>query len=258
MNTTPLGFAPLLPSADMLFRRPGDPLFAPPVGDVFGEVLRAERAPEGLRGVRARSRRGVLTPAREAAAALRAASRKPPRALFGGDADFGGELALGAEAALSGRGGEGILVLLGGEPAFSTAALRSSSRGTANQQSKILQACGIISNGVCIVPDSDMACTFPVCMPKSFRSPLVILGMLDGLMALPPMSAHAQAAWQSRLHCGLSHRPICRVAAYNDGRVHLFSGNPPAMGVTSFPVFTGTGIALMSPPCVARLCLMGS
>lgn len=136
LNTTPLGFAPLLASTDMLTRRPGDPRLVPRVGEVFGEVLLAERGPVGLRGVRARSRRGVFRPAREAAAALRAASRKPPRALFGGEAAFGGELALGGEAALSGRGGEGFLLFLGGEPAFVAAALRSSSRGTA-------QDCGI-------------------------------------------------------------------------------------------------------------------
>lgn len=142
LNTTPPpGLAALAGStaadrgvaAEMLSRRPGgEPRLVLPVGEVLGEVRRAEEGPPvGLRGVRAKSRRGVLAPAREAAAAVREASRKPTRALFGGEAIFGGELVLGGEGALEGPGGDGILLSLGGVKALAAVAIRSSSRGTA-------------------------------------------------------------------------------------------------------------------------------
>ena len=138
LNTTPPGFAALDGStaadrgvaAEMLSRRPGgEPPLVLPVGEVFGEVRRAEEgAPVGLRGVRAKSRRGVLAPAREDAAVVREASRKPTRALFGGEAAFGGELALHGVGAVS---GDGILLSLRGNDALAAVAIRSSSRGTA-------------------------------------------------------------------------------------------------------------------------------
>ena len=148
LNTTPPGFAALDESAaanrgvaaEMLSCRPGgEPPLVLPVGEVFGEVRQAEEgAPVGLRGVRAKSRRGVLAPAREDAVVLREASRKPTRALFGGEADFGGELALHGVGAVS---GDGILLSLRGNDALAAVAIRSSSRGTAQMFATALNKC---------------------------------------------------------------------------------------------------------------------